>query len=245
MSAFIITFWHTLPFVTPCHNRDMTHDDAPADLRSGARPGCDTGLRQQKRRRNRANIIAAAIELARSDGLESVTVARIADRAEISVRTFFRFFSSKERAVAALEADFLATTTATLERSLDHGRLGHGRLGHCLAEAFGAAIEEFDSTWWKLFGLAAQLIEDSPTAKGAALDVCEAETARLAALLAPHFADRPAHEIDLTVEGIVGSWRVARRHWVGSDSWDPENLRARITQNLSVLERPSLLTAAR
>jgi AcrR family transcriptional regulator len=57
-------------------------------------------LSVRKRSATRHRIAAAAAELVASDGLGAATVERIADRANIGRATFFRYFSSKEDAVA-------------------------------------------------------------------------------------------------------------------------------------------------
>ena len=55
-----------------------------------------SGLRERKKRQTRAAILAAAGELFEARGYEHVTVAEIADAANISVKTLFTYFRSKE-----------------------------------------------------------------------------------------------------------------------------------------------------
>jgi AcrR family transcriptional regulator len=57
-----------------------------------ARPG----LRERKRRKTRETIIKVALELFVERGYEETTIAEIADAAEISPRTIFAYFPSKE-----------------------------------------------------------------------------------------------------------------------------------------------------
>jgi len=54
------------------------------------------GLRERKKRQTRAAILAAADELFQTHGYKHVTVAEIADAANISVKTLFTYFRSKE-----------------------------------------------------------------------------------------------------------------------------------------------------
>jgi len=58
--------------------------------------GPPLSLRERKRQRTRAALIAAGIELFERDGYEETTVARIAAAADIGTRTFFGYFASKE-----------------------------------------------------------------------------------------------------------------------------------------------------
>jgi AcrR family transcriptional regulator len=65
----------------------MTLDAAPA------------GLRERKRAATRRAIEVAALEIVAERGLEKTTVDEISHRADISPRTFFNYFNSKEVAL--------------------------------------------------------------------------------------------------------------------------------------------------
>lgn len=61
-----------------------------------------SGLRDRKRAMNRARMEAAAVELVLRDGLQNATVDAICEAADMSPRTFFNYFDSKEDAVLGL-----------------------------------------------------------------------------------------------------------------------------------------------
>jgi AcrR family transcriptional regulator len=61
------------------------------------------GLRERKKRMTRQAILDAAEELFARDGYDGVTVAQIADAANVSVKTLFTYFDSKEDLVFADE----------------------------------------------------------------------------------------------------------------------------------------------
>jgi AcrR family transcriptional regulator len=54
------------------------------------------GLRERKKRKTRDTIVSVARELFAEQGYERTTIAEIADAAEVSPRTIFAYFASKE-----------------------------------------------------------------------------------------------------------------------------------------------------
>ncbi|MBV5246298.1 MULTISPECIES: TetR family transcriptional regulator [Mycolicibacterium] len=80
------------------------------------------GLRERKKRRTRATLIDAAMGLCDRQGFDATTVDQIAAIAEVSPRTFSRYFATKDAIALALIDEVLDSAAAELARQpLDIG----------------------------------------------------------------------------------------------------------------------------
>src|ERR1700712_3699764 len=59
------------------------------------------GLRERKKLRTRSTLIDVAVDLCARQGYDKTTVEQIAAAAEVSPRTFSRYFPTKESVIAA------------------------------------------------------------------------------------------------------------------------------------------------
>jgi AcrR family transcriptional regulator len=81
------------------------------------------GLRERKKQRTRATLIDAAVELCDRQGFERTTVDQIAAIADVSPRTFSRYFATKDAIALALIDD--AIDLAALELARQPLELNH------------------------------------------------------------------------------------------------------------------------
>ena len=184
----------------------------------------ETGLRERKKAKTRAAIQAEALRLFHEQGYAATTVEQIADAAEVSESTFFRYFGTKEDVVlhdrfdpllfaafraqppeltpiqalrAAMRAVFAELPAAELERE----RL-RGELILAVPELRARALAEFADTLQATAGLVAERVGRAPddlavrTFTGAVMGVA------LAAVLAA--AEQPAGDyLALMDEGLA------------------------------------------
>ena len=198
---------------------EPTTDDAPRDLRT------------RRRRETHHEIHRAALELFEEQGLRETTVQQIAERAGVSSRTFFRYFTAKEQAAlpgqrrmlqgidglevsgtdpAAALRDVEAMAEAVMSRENDPELEEHRRVALLLARepglrAFAAAQEQV-------------------------------LTARLRARLGEHLADHDPATVLLVAEVAVAVWRASWERWgelaLAGETGDPVEVYRRCRDEL-------------
>jgi AcrR family transcriptional regulator len=62
----------------------------------------EPGLRERKKQQTRRRLETSAVAIVHEQGMDAVTVDAISERAEVSPRTFFNYFDSKEDAILGL-----------------------------------------------------------------------------------------------------------------------------------------------
>ncbi|MCV7254266.1 TetR family transcriptional regulator [Mycolicibacterium fluoranthenivorans] len=82
--------------------------------------GTDLGLRERKKQRTRTTLIDAALDLCLRQGYERTTVDQIAAQADVSARTFSRYFATKEAVFLTLIEDLAEEIAAEITRLPRH-----------------------------------------------------------------------------------------------------------------------------
>src|ERR687896_1020875 len=101
------------------------------------------GLRERKKQRTRQQIIEAAMDLFAERGYQATTIADIAEAAEVSPRTFFSYFPSKE-AVVFHGVDRVLDGLATMLRERPSGETTFDALRRFVDVLFEDGMESKD-----------------------------------------------------------------------------------------------------
>lgn len=120
------------------------------------------GLRERKKQRTRDALLRAALELFTAQGYEQTTVDEIADAVDVSQRTFFRYFATKEEAAFAVQHMVEQRFVRALEeRPAEEGPFDAMRNAVlCAWDQIGEAIEEVVPV--ELYLRTFQVIESTP-----------------------------------------------------------------------------------
>ncbi|WP_372799856.1 TetR/AcrR family transcriptional regulator [Paracoccus seriniphilus] len=159
-----------------------------------------------RRFRTARRIQAAAVALASRHGLANVTTEAIAQRAEISTRTFFNHYPYKEAAIMGPPPDYPADAA---ERFAS----GTGRL----IDDLNILIESHLSRFRGDREMVAQITQlASQDQKVAALfsSAILARRAQMRELLKRRLPDTDNRKIDILAAAIVGATNSATREWV-------------------------------
>ncbi len=173
------------------------------------------GLRERKKQRTRDALVDAAFDLFQRKGFEATTIDEIAEAVELSPRTFFRYFESKEDvALTLLDKQFSAMYAAFTARPAHEPVLT--ALRHAVVEVMRACeggIEGFDAN---RFTRTQQLMNDCPAIQARSLELCATRLDELAGHVAnrmgvdPTTDPRPtlvAAVVTTAVQTAIVAWR--------------------------------------
>lgn len=129
------------------------------------------GLRERKKAQNRRMLIDAAVELCLKQGYDDTTVEQIADRVEISPRTFSRYFASKEAVFVAVIDDLAQEVTAELQaQPSDRAPMEALRAAHVAVLTRVAERRPIAGLTAERIALIIEIVSSSPTLRQAAME---------------------------------------------------------------------------
>jgi AcrR family transcriptional regulator len=172
------------------------------------------GLRERKKLAVRRALSSAAIRLAVERGLENVTIEDITAEADVSVRTFGNYFSSKYEAICALGTDRARRIGAELLARPAREPLWEALVNAMLAH-YDGTDQAPDREW--LTGL--KLVLNSPAIRGEYLKISSEMQQALAAAIADRTGTDAEQDMypQVLAAAVTAAAQVAVRRWGAAD----------------------------
>lgn len=168
------------------------------------------GLRERKKRSARKALQMAALELVVERGLANVSIEEIAEAADVSPRTFFNYYSSKEDALFSPDI----TRLEVADRCIAQADASHGPFSVVRA----TMLEMMDDARHDLSAvqLRRQVLDREPSLFGSLLSASQSTQEHWVNSLQHRFADNadlPPGHIELIVAAAWTASGVALRLW--------------------------------
>ncbi len=197
------------------------------------------GLRERKRRATRLAIQRAVLNLASERGYDRVTIEEISAEADVSPRTFFNYFASKEEAIVGDVPSLVDLDAAQqfLEAGVEENLLtGLGRLLEAASSALTddrvqsqrrrVLLREYPALFAKRMAVLQEFEDELAELVGRRLTIDEPESAR----------DSDALQQQSRLVALIGfaTMRYAYRRWI--DAEDQSALSSGIRQAFEELD---------
>jgi len=172
------------------------------------------GLRERKRLAIRQALSSAALRLAVEKGLDNVTIEDITAEANVALRTFSNYFSSKYEAICALGTDRAQRIGAALLARPAGEPLWEAITQSVLHHYEGAGTAP-GSQWMTGLGL----VMNSPAMRGEYLKVNSAMQDTLASAIAERTGTELEHDMypQIVAGAVTAAAQVAVRRWFSAD----------------------------
>jgi AcrR family transcriptional regulator len=183
-------------------------------------------LAHRKRVATRQRIAASAARLVAENGLTAATVDRIADTAQVGRATFFRYFNTKEDAVAeGMNEQWLGRITGAL--TVQPAHLSATQAVVAAFEDLARAFADIEDQVREL----ATLTRSSPALEAWTLHIYLRYEAAIADLIAPRMADLIADDPRPRLLGALAmaTVRVALDDWLANGGSLPERVHRGLT----------------
>lgn len=162
-------------------------------------------LRERKKLRTRQALAETAVTLFSERGFDATPLDALLDAVEVSRRTFFRTYRSKEDVALTAVTQFWHTFLDVL------GEAGKsGQVATVFRDALLAALDRMDGDWYPRFVATLRLIDQSSSLNGYSLRHCADVHTQAARLL----GDPDRLELRLLLEFCVAAWRCAVQEWL-------------------------------
>ncbi|RII20723.1 DNA-binding transcriptional regulator EnvR [Streptomyces sp. YIM 130001] len=176
----------------------------------------DLPLRERKKLRTRQALVDTSLELFTARGFSAVTLDELVDAVEVSKRTFFRTFASKEDVALAPEKELWAAYVTDMEARPLTGE----HLLSAYKDALFAALEQMTDGWEQRFLASRSLADLTPALTAHSLRHCSEVSASVVRIVADRLGGQtPGRtELRLLLDLMVAAWNCALEAWIGSDA---------------------------
>lgn len=182
----------------------------PCDKGGGA------GLRALNKSRTRLAIASAAWALFAERGYDEVTLAEVAERAEVGLRTVYRYFPHKELLLDGDEPGVQEAVDAALAGQPEGAPLSALVRAASRAAVGARALDHSREL------LRARLAAETPALAARELSRSTAQADLIASRLAHRLGTRPDDfRPAVLAEAVIGAIRAARRRWLADPGLDP------------------------
>lgn len=178
----------------------------------------DAGLRERKKQRTRCALIDAAFALFSRKGFDATTVDEIADAVDVSPRTFFRYFTSKEEvALSQLDEQLAVLLRLLATRPADEPVLT--AMHRAMVEVVRDCEDGTNGFDAARFASVQSLVASSPALAAHSLEQGAARLAELSTLIGARMGVDPATDPRPYLVASVGICAVqtAVTAWHGAD----------------------------
>jgi AcrR family transcriptional regulator len=183
----------------------MHNERVFARLLSMTTSGQPATLRERKKLRTRQVLEETAISMFSEGGFDTTPLDALLDAVEVSRRTFFRNFRSKEDVALTAVKQFWCACLDALDEAEKSGPLVV-----IFRDATLATLDRMDEGWYRRFPATLRLIEQSPSLHGYSLRHC----AEVQEEFARRLGDPRRLELRLLIEFCVATWRCALDEWL-------------------------------
>ncbi|RZQ64553.1 TetR/AcrR family transcriptional regulator [Amycolatopsis suaedae] len=174
-------------------------------------------LRERKKLRTRTALADAALRLFLERGYQETTVDDLVDAVEVSRRTFFRMYESKEDVALAAELELWDAYVAEVA-----GRDLHGPVLDFLRETLVAAIAGLGDDWDRRFLATRGLVARTPVLWDRSLLRSITVQTRLVTELETKLGIDSRDDVRLRLLGelSLAAWRCAAKNWISGRGYD-------------------------
>jgi AcrR family transcriptional regulator len=168
-------------------------------------------LRERKKLRTRQALVDTALRRFTDPGFDATTLDDLCGEVEVSKRTFFRYFTSKEDVAMAPTQDLWTAFLVELEASVPAG----GTLLELLQEALLAALGAMpEDGWAERVEVSCRLADATPSMRAHGLQFCDRTTRTAIALLRERFGFAE-HDlrVRLAIDLVVAAFHCALEEW--------------------------------